>query len=39
VPVDPTANRFQNLGYEIYKQMEQTWIDALAGYETARELI
>jgi len=38
-PVDPTANRFQNLGYEIYKQMEQTWIDALAGYETARELI
>jgi len=39
VPVDPTANRFQDLGYEIYKQMEQTWIDALAGYETARELI
>ena len=38
-PVDPTANRFQNLGYEIYKQMEQTWIDALAGYETGRELI
>jgi transglutaminase-like putative cysteine protease len=38
-PVDPTANRFEDLGYQIYKQMEQTWIDALAGYETGRGLI
>jgi hypothetical protein len=39
VPVDPTANSFENLRYEVYKQMEQTWTEALAGYETSRGLI
>ena len=39
VPVDPTSNSFENLRYEVYKQMEETWTDALAGYETSRGLI
>jgi len=39
VPVDPTANSFENLRYEVYKQMEETWTEALAGYETSRGLI
>jgi hypothetical protein len=36
VPADPTADSFENLGYEVYKQMEETWAEALAGYETSR---
>jgi transglutaminase-like putative cysteine protease len=39
VPADPTANSFENLSYDVYKQMEQTWTEALAGYETSRGLI
>jgi transglutaminase-like putative cysteine protease len=39
VPADPTANSFENLRYEVYKQMEETWTEALAGYETSRGLI
>jgi transglutaminase-like putative cysteine protease len=39
IPVDPTSNSFENLRYEVYKQMEETWTEALAGYETSRELI
>lgn len=35
IPVDATAGRFENLEYEIYQQMEQTWMGALVGYETA----
>jgi len=37
--VDPTAGWFGNLEHEIYQQQEQTWMGALAGYETAYELI
>lgn len=33
--VDPTAGAFENVPHQIYKQMEQTWVGALAGYETA----
>jgi hypothetical protein len=39
IPVDPTSNSFENLRYEVYKQMEETWMEALAGYETSRGLI
>lgn len=34
VPVDPTWGWFENPAYEIYKQTEQSWGGALAGYET-----
>ncbi len=39
VSVDPTWGWFESPTYEIYKQQEQTWMSALAGYETARGLI
>ena len=43
VPLEPQSRRpllyVGELPYEIYKQMEQTWVEALAGYETAQELI
>lgn len=31
IPADPTANSFENLRYEVYKQMEETWTEALVG--------
>jgi transglutaminase-like putative cysteine protease len=37
--VDPTWGWFESPAYEIYKQQEQTWMSALAGYETARGLV
>ena len=38
---DPTAGFFENIPtyHQIYKQTEQTWMGALAGYETAYGLI
>ncbi len=39
VSVDPTWGWFEIPTYEIYKQQEQSWMSALAGYETARGLI
>jgi transglutaminase-like putative cysteine protease len=32
---DATWGYFENIPYEIYQQQEQTWMGALAGYETA----
>ena len=37
--VDPTAGTFEILPYVIYKDLAQTWMGALAGYETAYGLI
>jgi hypothetical protein len=39
IPVDPTAGTFEVLPYTVYKNLPQTWMGALAGYETAYELI
>jgi hypothetical protein len=39
VPVDPTAGTFRILPYVVYKDLTQTWMGALAGYETAYGLI
>ncbi|MCJ7719934.1 MAG: hypothetical protein MUO36_00495, partial [Candidatus Hadarchaeum sp.] len=32
---DATWGYFENIPYEIYQQQEQTWMGALAGYESA----
>ena len=32
---DATWGYFENVPYDIYQQQEQTWMDALAGYESA----
>lgn len=34
ISVDPTHGYFENLPYEIYRSIEQTWIDSLAAYES-----
>jgi len=43
VPVEPQSRRpdlyVGKLPYEVYRQSEQTWMSALAAYETARGLI
>jgi len=39
LPADPTAGLFENLSYDIYHKVEQSWRDALADYETARDVI
>lgn len=39
VSVDPTAGSFDYLPYTIYKESEQTWLSALAAYETEYGLI
>jgi len=36
---DATWGYFENVPYDIYQQQEQTWMGALAAYETAYELI
>lgn len=43
VDVEPQSTKpnlyVDSLPYEVYRQLGQTWIDALAGYETAKELL
>lgn len=36
---DATWGYFDNVPYDIYQQQEQTWIDALAGYESTYGLL
>ena len=36
---DPTAGLFENLSYQVYREMPQTWMGALGGYEAAYGLI
>lgn len=43
LPLEPQTKRpqlyFGILPYEVYRQAEQTWVDALAGYETGYGLL
>ncbi len=43
IPVEPQTKRpalfVGNLPYEAYRELEQTWMGALAGYETANGLL
>lgn len=36
---DATWGYFEDVPYDIYQQQEQTWMSALAGYETARGVL